>query len=124
MGYLILFLERLILKTYSNQGPDMWAYKADIITVVNNAAGVNVRAKVYNADYPGRGVERTFSFKRRVLRYLLKFRLKSREKFNLKTGFLYIKVEPSTTHKRGYVAYSYTNNIHSPLEAQKCRYIA
>lgn len=104
MGYLILFLERLILKTYSKQGPDMWAYKADIITVVNNAAdvNVNVKAKVYNVDYPGRGVERTFSFKKRVLRYLLKFRLKSGEVFNPELGFLYITVEPSTKHKRVY----------------------
>ena len=123
MGYLILFLERLILKTYSKQGPDMWAYKADIITVVNNAEGVNVKAKVYNVDYPGRGVDRTFSFKKPVLRHVLKFRLKSREKFNLETGFLYIKVEPPTAHKRGYVAYVHVNNRNPKIGTQTFRYI-
>lgn len=124
MGYLILFLERLILKTYSKQGPDMWAYKADIITVVNNAEGVNVKAKVYNVDYPGRGVDRTFSFKKPVLRHVLKFRLKHNEMFDPNTGFLYITVEPPTAHKRGYVAYVYVNDTNPKIGVQTCRYIA
>lgn len=102
MGYLILFLERLILKTYSKQGPDMWAYKADIITVIDSAAGVNVKAKVYNVDYPSRGVERTFSFKKRVLQHVLKFLLKSGEVFNPELIFLYITVEQTKAHKRVY----------------------